>query len=184
MNESNGTNGTGMKALTGASILLSLILGVVALNAPMRAENEIQRQAMLEMRGDVKMLLMTLHEDGQKDAYQQGQVDEKLHALEARAAANSEAIVSQDVATQREMRDLDAIADAKLEGFRSAVNAMLSGIDEKFQNEIGTVAKLLEGTIDNMKSQLEKNDEFQVSNREKIAGMQERLKVIERERTK
>jgi TolA-binding protein len=167
MNEANNGNGNMMKIVAGALLLVTLMSGVIALiasviafNAPIHAEVAAQRQAMQTLHGQLADLIRDLHNDGRQNSYSSGLVDQQIS--DARAA-----IEKLDVSLQREMRDLNATTEAKLQG-----------LDQRLQAEIGNQGRLLQASMIEQKKSLDANTEFQIENREKIAGLMEQVEAI------
>ena len=173
MTTSNETNGRAANIIAAAAVLLAVTMSLVAyvqsIASPLTSHQKFTEGQVLELSKIVGGVLTR----ELRSAEHIGTVNEKLRALEDKTLANGHSVAALDTDLQREMRDLDAAAEAKVDG-----------LDARLQGEIRTVSGLLSATMEGNQRALEKNSEFQVMNRENIAGMSERLKALEREAPK
>ena len=160
----DGVNGNGMlpKVIAGASVVLSLVLGVVAFTSPMSAEQEVLRRNFSQLHLSISDLIKELHKDGTEQAYHRGQVDQQLKDLRTLTT-------ELDIRLQREMRDVNATTEAKL-----------NALDTRLQSELSNVTGVLRDAID--RSKVEESELRTVTGRntERMGRFDERIKALEK----
>lgn len=162
MAEQITTNGNGslLKGLT-------VVLGMAAVISPLYYQVQAQQSRTTEL-GDVLMELMrALHVDAVSTAEHRGKVDEQLVALRDRQDRNIIDVRELDDRLQREMRDVNAVTDAKLQG-----------LDQRLQGEIGNITRIQQDSIDQIGTELEKVRRSQASSGEFTARLEERIAAI------
>ena len=160
----NGANGNISKAIAGAATIISIILGFIAYNAPLYREQEVLRSIQDEQQKVLRSLLGHLNEEEVKIAYHAGKIDQQLGDVRKFA----EKI---DVDLQREFRDINNSTETKL---------VL--MDQRLQAEISNTTMLLKALVENTRVELQKNNEFILTNRENVSKLQEQVRLIFKEK--
>ena len=156
------TNGNG-----GIYKAFAIAAAVAAVITPLYYQVQSHQEMLEELRGVFTKALQVQHSESTSAAYHRGRVDEKLSSLQSQQATNVGAIIELDNRLQREMRDLDAVADAKL-----------AGLDERLQTEIGNISRLQQSDIEDSRQMVVEQRAQQISNQEEIARLQEQVKHL------
>lgn len=152
------TNGNtnGSKMLVAFLTATTILSGAAALVTPVYFLTASHEEQMEEMSADAKDL-----------EFYRGQVTEKLRSLQEQVDKALQAIATQDTNLQREMRDVNAVTDAKLQG-----------LDARLQNENQTTSQLLQNEIAASREAVERQHEQQIENQVNIARLQQQIKEL------
>lgn len=134
-----------------------------------RAIQEI-KQDRLENRHHLEKIADLLNQNLQQAAYKSGRVDHQIEALEKQITGLDVSVQRLDVSLQREMDDVNATTEAKV-----------MGMDTRIQAELENTTRILEGIIRDLRHSQEESRLSQITQRENIAGVLERLRHLETE---
>lgn len=158
MSEPNNNGNGGGKVLIGFLTATSILSGAAALVTP-----------LYFLTGSHEEKIAAMHASDVASAYHRGTVDQRLQALKDRQDKNVMEIADLDTRLQREMRDVNAVTDAKL-----------NGLDARLQGEIATLSATLNGSLDRIDAHQLSDRQEQLDNLQSLGRLDERIKALER----
>lgn len=150
------TNGFASKMLVGGSLVVTF----GAIIAPIVSD-------LQNTKADLRSLQSQYVQAAVENARSQGRSDQQISDLRSTAVSFAESLKEFDTDIQREMRDLDRVAETKIDS-----------LDRRLQQEIANQGRLLSDAISSNRREQEKTAEFQVSNREYISQLFERVNAL------
>jgi hypothetical protein len=168
MAETTNANGNGKNGFGMIQNGLTIVLLMAALITPLYYQGQAQQDRVTEIGVVLMDLMKALHLDTVATAKHEGRVDEQLTAIRDRQDKNVDDILALDDRLQREMRDVNAVTDTKVQG-----------LDLRLQSEIQTVSSLLQGIATRNVTQIDAGQRQQVESQVEIAKLAGRIDALE-----